>query len=193
MLHFLLKLLCCLGVILMKLIITEIRQKSFIEAFTFDRMVDVSELKLLNNDIREIDSVQVKGMCTVDQDELIFTFTIEGMMVLPCARTLVDVEYPFKFNATEVFTTAQNVSDEVVDDNVHEVIGDVLDLTPFIKENIILESPLRVFSDEKPLEEGDGWTYLTEEELKAEEAEKIDPRLEKLKELFNKDNDETNK
>lgn len=175
----------------MEFIITEIRQKSFIAPFMFDGMTDVSELELLDNDIRKIGSVQVKGMCTIDQDELIITFTIEGTMVLPCARTLVDVDHHFKNDVTEIFNTARNVSGEAVEDNIHEVTGDLLDLTPYIKENIILETPYRVFSNEKALEAGDGWSYLTEEELKVAAAEKIDPRLEKLKELFNKDNDET--
>lgn len=161
--------------------------------YTFDRMADVSELESFNNDIRKIGSVQVKGLCTIDYDEVIFSFTISGMMVLPCARTLVDVEHPFSCDVTEVFSTAQTITNEAKEDEVHEVTGDVIDLMPFIEEHIILNIPYRVFSNEKPLGEGDGWTYLTEEELEEAQASKIDPRLEKLQQLFNKDNDETKK
>lgn len=163
------------------------------EPFVFDEMVDVSELESLNNDIRKIDPVQVKGMCTVDGDDLIFSYTIEGKMILPCARTLVDVEYPFNFDVSEVYTSTEREDSKNTDIIVHQISEDVLDLTPYIMENIILETPYRVFSDEKPLEGGQGWSYYTEDKLSVANADKIDPRLEKLKELLNKNNDETEK
>lgn len=172
----------------MKLIVSEIRKTTFTETFTFDELVDVSELELLNNDIRKIGSVQVKGTCIVDGDELIFSYTIDGTMILPCARTLVDVDYPFSFQVMDVFTTATETSRE---DIVYQITEDILDLKPHIIENIIIGTPYRVFSDEKVLEKGEGWSYFTEEELSEQRKNKVDPRLAKLKGLFNNNNDET--
>src|SRR5699024_825816 len=169
----------------MKFSTTELRNNTVDGPVVFDEMVDVSELENLNNDIRQIDPVRVKGICTADKDEFIFSFSIEGKMILPCARTLVDVEYPFDIKETEIFSAcAMDEADE--EEDVHPIAEEELDLTPYIKENIILETPYRVFSDEKALEEGDGWSFFEEDEHEAEQENKIDPRLAKLQNLLDK-------
>ncbi|MFD2043998.1 YceD family protein [Ornithinibacillus salinisoli] len=172
----------------MKFTVAQMKKLGFNEPFTFDEKVDVSELETMNNDIRRIDPVHVHGDCTVQGDQFIFSFTIRGEMILPCARTLVDVEYPLDIKAREIFTT----SSYLVDDNdieIHLIDGEVLDLTPYIKENILLEVPFRVFSDEADDQQsfqpkGNDWE-VTSEDAK---EKKIDPRLKKLESLF-KDNE----
>lgn len=62
----------------MKFSIMELRKETFDGAVSFDESVNVSELETLNNDIREIGSVRVKGICTMDKDEFVFSFTIKG-------------------------------------------------------------------------------------------------------------------
>jgi len=152
----------------------------------FNDQVDVSELETMNNDIRTIHPVQVKGECSMQGDQIFFSFTIKGEMVLPCARTLVDVPYPFDIKANEVFTTSSyHISEEDEEDEIHPVDGEVIELTPFIKENILLETPYRVFSENAmgnstvPLE-GQDWELVTEEKKQDE----IDPRLKKLESLL---------
>lgn len=172
----------------MKFSITNLRNEAYIGAVSFDEIVDVSELESLNNDIRKIDPVQVKGICTLDKDELVFSFSIEGEMILPCARTLVDVPYIFNIKATEIFTTSLELDEEDEEDGVHQILDETLDLTPYIKENIILATPFRVFSDEKALEGGEGWSFSLEEDYEKKKEETIDPRLAKLQRLL--DNDE---
>lgn len=171
----------------------EMQLKASSEPFVFDEMVDVSELALSNNnDIRKIDPVRVKGMCTVDGKELIFSFSIEGEMILPCARTLIDVPYAFNIHATEIFTTNSVISEEDEEDEVHVIEEEMIDLKPYILEHIVLETPYRVFSDEEAIEEGEGWSFRLEDEHQEEEAEKIDPRLAKLGQLLeNKDQDKS--
>lgn len=171
----------------MKFSITEIKNNEYNGPFTFEDTIDVSDIVALNNDIRKIDPVYVKGICTVDQDEIIFSFTIKGKMILPCARTLVDVTYPFDFEVTEIFTTSPVLDPEDEENDVHQILEETLDLTPYIKENIILETPYRVFSDKKPLEQGEGWTFHEEDSFKKEQNEKIDPRLAKLQKLLDED------
>ncbi|MFC4404680.1 YceD family protein [Gracilibacillus xinjiangensis] len=156
---------------------------------SFDESVDVRELEELDNDIRKIDPVQVKGTARIDGTEITFDFDIMGQMILPCARTLVDVPYDFTIHAVETFTTSSYKSN---DGEVHKVDTEVLDLNPYIKENIILEIPFRVFAEQEVLEantisEGKGWTLMTEEQTN----EKIDPRLEKLKALLDDNNNES--
>lgn len=174
---------------IMKFSMTEIKKNAFNGPVEFEGTVDVSELEALNNDIRKIDPVQVEGICAVDEDELIFTFTIKGKMILPCARTLVDVSYPLDLQVTEVFTTSPVIDLEKEKEEVHQILEETLDLTPYIKENIVLGTPYRVFSDKKPLEEGEGWTFRLEDTFKEEQKEKIDPRFAKLQKLLDEDPD----
>ncbi|WP_018932781.1 MULTISPECIES: YceD family protein [Gracilibacillus] len=164
----------------MKLYIQKLKQSQG-EPVSFREEVDISDIANLENDIRRIEPVLVDGTARMDGDDITCDFQIQGTMILPCARTLVDVPYEFSIHAIEFFTTSSYREEE----EVHVVNGEVLDLTPFIKENVLLEMPLRVFADDEKLEantmkEGKGWTLVTEEE----QSEKVDPRLEKLKSLL---------
>lgn len=153
---------------------------------SFEQPVDVSELlELPNSDIRQVDTVQVYGMCVVENNEIIFDYTIAGEMTLPCARTLVDVTYPFRFRATEIFTTKQTEANE--EEEVHFIGEDVIDLQPYILETIVLQMPYRVFAENAEIEDGEGWSFYTEDSFAKKEKERIDPRLAKLQQLLNDD------
>lgn len=182
----------------MKFTLNEIKRRAYNEPFTFNKEVDLSELEPMNNDIREIKPVHVQGDCTLDGDEIIFSLTINGEMILPCARTLVDVPHSFEVREVEVFSTSPYLSQEESENEVYPVEGDVIDLKPCILENVLLAIPFRVFSnDEEALSkvvlQGEGWEYMLEsDEDEFEEQEKtIDPRLKKLQLLI--DNNEKEK
>ncbi|GAB4072338.1 DUF177 domain-containing protein [Barrientosiimonas marina] len=168
----------------MKFSVGEIRKNTHKEPFAFDDQVDVSELETMNNDIRSIGSVHVSGKVDVQGDDFIFTFIIDGNVILPCARTLVDVPYPLSVSAFEVFNEFADTQEDS-DSDSHPIEGDVLDLTPLIKENILLALPYRVFSDDDnvlsqaPLK-GEGWELVSEED----EDSSIDPRMQKLASLL---------
>ncbi|MFC0524028.1 DUF177 domain-containing protein [Pontibacillus salicampi] len=172
----------------MKFTLQRLKAASDAEPLQFDEQnVDISELEQMNNDIRNILPVHVKGYAVGRGDEITITFTVTGTMTLPCARTLVDVEYPFSFEAAEVFSLSPYHQEG--EEEIHEIPGEILDLTPYIKENVILEVPLQVFSeDENALDqapaEGQGWQLVTEEK----QDEKIDPRLAKLQQYFKEEN-----
>ncbi|WP_138415032.1 YceD family protein [Aquibacillus sediminis] len=159
------------------------------EPLTFEDYVDISEVEEMNNDIRKINPVFVKGYATMQGDEVSFHFSIDGTMVLPCARTLVDVNFPFHVDALEVFSTSPYYTEED-ESEIHPVSGEILDLTPYIKENVLLEVPFRVFSDDKEVQEnalteGEGWEFTSEKKT----TDKVDPRLQKLQSLLD-DNDQ---
>lgn len=131
----------------MKLTVNQIRKGSVNEPYFFDNQTDVSELETMNNDIRKIAPVHVTGQVVVHGEEFYVNFHITGEMTLPCARTLVDVPYPFEIDANEVFSASPYYGSEEEEQEIHPIRGEVLDLTPYIKENILLEIPFRVFAE----------------------------------------------
>lgn len=166
--------------------------------YDFEDTVNVDELERMENDIRSITDVKVKGETTVQGETYTFRYTVKGTMTLPCARTLVDVPYDFEVQAVDQFTTSEYTAQN--DEDIHFIDQEMLDLLPYIKENILLEVPLRVYSDEATIDnivsEGSGWDLLQEDEhldLKAkheeEEKKKVDPRLSSLKKFFDEKDD----
>jgi len=173
----------------LKFSVQQLKANAHEGAISFEETVNVSELaELKNNDIRQIGSVFVHGICTLEKNEIVFSYTIEGKMILPSARTLVDVAYPFRFQATEIFTTERHQADE--EEEIHFVADDIIDLKPFILESIVLQMPYRVFSDEEMVEAGEGWSFYTEDELEEKVKKQIDPRLAKLGKLLDKNNED---
>nr|WP_093104979.1 MULTISPECIES: YceD family protein [Salimicrobium] len=151
--------------------------------YHFEGDVDLSSLEDAKNDIREISPVSVTGQAEMKGENISVSMTIEGDMILPCARTLVDVPFVFNIQATEYFNLSPYYEEED-DSEVHPLHGELLDLTPYIKENVLLEVPYRVFSDDPdvvPPKEGDGWEVVDE---KPDSESKIDPRLAKLESLL---------
>lgn len=172
---------------LLKFSIQEIKSSAYEGPISFQQTMDASELAQIPSiDIRKIDDVLVEGIITVEKNEIVFSFTISGNMVLPCARTLVDVHYPFRFRATEIFTNVLSEAEE--DEEIHYVAEDEINLRPYIYENIILQMPYRVFSDEEMTDEGEGWSFFTEDEILEKKENQIDPRLEKLQQFLDKNN-----
>ncbi|TFB23314.1 hypothetical protein E3U55_05710 [Filobacillus milosensis] len=166
--------------------------------YDFSETVNVSGLERMENDIREINDVKVDGEVSVSGETFTFRYSIKGTMTLPCARTLVDVPYDFTVQAVDQFTTVEYAAKE--DEDIHYIDQELLDLLPYIEENILLEVPIRVYSDEATMDniisEGNGWDLLQEDEhedLKAkdeeEEKQKVDPRLSSLKNFFDDKND----
>src|SRR5699024_4091605 len=121
----------------------------------------------------------------VYKKEIIFNLSIKGEIILPCARTLVDVSHKLDINATEVFSTDSTILADN-EEEIHQVDCEIIDLAPYIKENIILKISFRVFSEEEVIDEGKDWSYFTEDEKIESDAVKIDPRLEKLQLLLDK-------
>lgn len=129
---------------------------------------------LENTDIRKISKVEVEGFILNNEEEYELDIDVSGVMILPCARTLKDVNYPFNIKINEVI--GEN------DDNSLEIIQNRLDIFPIVWQNILVDVPLRVLhpdAKENSLE-GDGWRLITEDDKK----EVIDPRLAKLKDYI---------
>lgn len=158
------------------------------QGLRIDTSLDVSDITEIDKEIRQIAPVKVVGNGHVTTKAITFHLTIEGEMILPCARTLNDVKYPFSIEATEIFKLKDDGTFDEEDEDVHELKGQIVDLIPYVKERILLEKPLRVISDE--VEEtlapqsGTDWKFVIEDEQK----DSIDPRLKKLEKFFEKEN-----
>lgn len=177
----------------MKFLLSQIGKEAHKALMHFDDQVDISELKVLNKDIREAKHARVYGYCSLDGDEIIFSMNIVGEVILPCARTLVDVPYNFHVKATEIFSTSMYYGKEEEENDIHFLEGEAVDLYPLILENILLELPYRVVTNDqtvldKALLEGEGWSFSEDEKFK-ESEKKIDPRMKKLKQLLEKKDD----
>ena len=149
-----------------------------------DEIVDVTDIKERDPQIRDVSPIKVTGRADIGSTKVTFHLHLSGKFILPCSRTLVDVNYPIDIETTETFLF-KVAGIEYDGDDVTIVEGDVVDLLPVIKENLLLEIPMQVFcedvnSEEAAPQSGNDWTVISEEENK----QKVDPRFAKLADFF---------
>lgn len=154
------------------------RLKSGIETeIVINEALTIEKEQLEGTDLTELKEVQVEGNITRNGlDDYILNLTISGTMIIPCAVTLKPVSYPFSI---------------LVEGNIKEMLEEMgeidkkmentIDIFPIIWENILVEIPCRVVSEdaENISLEGNGWRLITEEQ-----NEEINPELQKLKDLL---------
>ncbi|WP_018921358.1 YceD family protein [Salsuginibacillus kocurii] len=160
---------------------------------TIDDSIDGQDLVETDKELRAISPIKVTGNGEISSERAEFTLNIKGVMTLPCSRTLADVEVPFDIQAVERFQLdGKPVSEE--DDSLHEPEQGIINLSPYIKEHVLLELPIQVIGDsadgEAP-QQGEFWEVVTEDELKhrreQEQDQKVDPRLADLAKFFEKE------
>lgn len=160
-----------------------IKQKGY---FDFEEELEFPpELFAKYAQINGLKNVVVFGNANLDNNNrrLYVDLNIKGIMLIPCALTLEEIEYPFNINSTEVFSFDKPDSEE----DIREAKHDTVDLIPVVFENIMLEVPMRLVKDGATIESsGKGWKILDNESTKDDENF-IDPRLAGLKDYFKKD------
>ena len=155
--------------------------------FPIDETIRVDEIKEVDSTIREVSPMHISGRGDIDSTKVTFHLKIEGHLILPCSRTLVDVKLPINVETTETFLLQDSVYE--TEEDAYQVKGDVVDVMPIIREILILEVPMQVFcedvnSEDAAPQSGKGWEVVSEEE----QSNKIDPRLAGLAKFFNEDN-----
>ena len=136
-----------------------------------------SDEYIKSSGILKLDNVDINGKITKNSlNELMIYLEIKGIMVLPCARTLKPVDYKFE---TTIDGNLEEIMQEISENN--KKIENSIDILPIIWENILMEIPMRVISEDASNIElkGDGWRLITEET-----KEDINPAFQKLNELF---------
>lgn len=158
-------------------------QKYRSKDFPVDETVNMEEIMKVDPTIRRVSPIRVMGRADIDSSKVTFHLKIKGYLVLPCSRTLVDVNYPIDVETTETFLLKG--LDYEVEEEVHQVKGEVIDLQPIIQEILLLEVPMQVFcedytgNDAAP-QSGKDWEVIQEQDMK----DKIDPRLAGLAKLL---------
>ena len=151
--------------------------------FSFDEMLTFPDEMFHNlSQINGLKDVNVTGLGRLDMKnrQLYVDFTIKGQMILPCAVSLENVDYPFTIDSSTVFAFYKPEEDE----DVIEVKRDTVDLTPIVFQEIMMDVPMRIVKEGATLKtKGNGWKVLNEEDIQQDE-DYIDPRLAKLKDYF---------
>ena len=109
----------------------------------------------------DLKSVKINGSIGKDtMDAFYLECKVSGVMILPCSVTLNPVEHIFSF---ELDGRLDKILEEM-DENAKK-IENTIDILPIIWENILMEIPMKVTSDEaKNLHlEGEGWRLVTDE------------------------------
>lgn len=151
--------------------------------FDFDETITFpSEMFHNLSQINGLRNVHVVGQGRFDAKnrQLYVDFQAEGQMILPCAISLEDVDYPFHLESSVVFVFYK----PQIDEDVIEARKDLVDLTPVVFQEIMMDVPMRVVKEGATLKkEGKGWKVLNEEDT-SDDEDYIDPRLAKLKDYF---------
>ena len=159
------------------MLIDLVRLKNDIDEYiNIDFKYSFGEEFLKQTDLIKLDDVSIKGEITKNSlDDIELHLKIDGVMVLPCAITLKPVNYPFSI---EFDKSLEEICEETTENLKKD--ENTLDILPIIWENILMEIPIRVVGDKNQnlRMEGDGWKLITEEE------KKLNPELQKLKDLL---------
>ena len=142
-----------------------------------DIIYSFNEDELSNTEIRRLDNVQIKGKIFKDVlDNICIDLIVDGEMILPCSVTLKDVPYPFHI---KIDGSLDEILEEIED--FSKKIENSIDIFPIIWENILMEIPMKVVSeDAKDYKlEGNGWKLITDDDQM-----EINPELAKLKDLL---------
>ena len=107
-----------------------------------------------NTDIRKLKDLHVIGNIEIDYDDNVsLDLKVSGIMILPCAITLNDVDYKFNIDINESIGNFEEI---------YKKNKNILEISDILWENIVLEIPIRVVSsDIKPSNtSGDGWELI---------------------------------
>lgn len=127
----------------------------------FNEVITLDEEMYKDTDIRSLSPLDVSiNIHRVTDSDYSMDLNIKGTMVLPCSVTLKDVNYPF-----EVKTELKVSNNDENDEEYVKIMQNNIDIIPIIWQNIVLEIPLRVVSEDisdSPVE-GEGWKLIRED------------------------------
>ncbi|MFA9398714.1 MAG: DUF177 domain-containing protein [Clostridiaceae bacterium] len=133
--------------------------------------------------IQFLSPIEIIGEFSPLGDIIYLNAKLNGVLLLTCSRCLEEYEYTLQLDLSERFTTDLNSMDE----ETILISEDKIDITELVRNNIVLSLPIQKLCREdcKGLCPKCG-TNLNLSTCNCDRNE-IDPRLEKLKDLFSED------
>lgn len=125
-----------------------------------NEIIEFDSEKLKTTEIKRLENIKAKGTITrIDNEIYHITLNITGNMILLCARSLEEVNYPLN-----IFID-KNIKEDENDEENQLILQNSLDIFAIVWENIVLEVPLRVIKEDAVfISEGDGWGLKDENE-----------------------------
>ncbi len=136
------------------------------KSITINETYSFSSEELKGTDLLKLDNVKINGELFKNSlGNIELNVVVDGVMVLPCAITLKPVDYPFNI---EISGELEELMEEFV--NFSTNFQNSIDILPIIWENILMEIPMRVVSEDVKETDynrsGDGWSFTTKEDEK---------------------------
>ncbi len=162
------------------------------EKIIFEFTEDFSYLEKEIGQIINISPVMVEGVASKFAGLYSIKGNVSVTMVFQCSRCLVSYDYHFESDFNEIFVSKEvemnwDNDGEYDDENVHQLLGDEIDLSKMIEEVLILNVPYIPVCNE----ECKGLCPSCGNNLNLESCqcttEKIDPRLADLAKWFSED------
>ena len=139
-----------------------------------DETYSFTQDELMGTDLLKLENISIMGELFKNSlGNIELNVDVEGVMVMPCAITLKPVDYPF------AITISGEIDELMVNfEENQRNFKNTIDILPIIWENILMEIPMRVVSEDvkdKDLNlSGDGWKFITEEEKTSPLSELMD-------------------
>lgn len=167
------------------------------EPLHLNSILDLSALltERFPEDILAIEPVKIDGYLSFDKGDAMITLKVVTQLTVPSSRSLKPVEFSLSFSFTEFYLPEAAHVERYEDSDTVIVLDDAdddqtIDLDEVVAENIVLQIPMQVLSDDEQhgdnFPAGNGWEVVTEADYEDQKTNHntVDPRLAKLKELF---------
>ena len=142
-----------------------------------DKDINIDLNKYQYKDIKDLSNLHVLGSIEYNSsDNLKFDLNLTGNMVLIDAISLEDINYPLDLKITDEYEINDEFMQVYMKNNKN-----ILDIIPILWENIVLEVPISLTTQDNVKLSGDGWS-LNEDN----NNDDIDPRLAKLQEVLDR-------
>lgn len=168
-----------------------------LDGLQFDKVLDVKDQLLARDEtIIDLQNVMAKGLVTFDDGLYLLNYQLSYELTLPSSRSMEPVVLSEKHEVSEIFIAvadAPSKADLVEENLVLLLEEDYIDLSESVVDNILLNIPLKVLTDEEQkaevMPEGSNWTVLTEEQYQAmkEEEKQDNSPFASLSGLFDED------
>ncbi|AVK99764.1 YceD family protein [Pediococcus inopinatus] len=168
------------------------------EPLHFNENLDLKE-DLINRSfgISDASLIKVDGYAIKDRDAVLVSAKVTGKIVIPSSRSLKPVDLNLDFSISEYYAVeGTNLDRFGPEETVLPIEDDQIDFSRAVADNIILQIPMQVFAPEEetgdePMPSGNDWEVVSEQDAEKAQTNHVDPRLAKLKDLFNSESSES--